>query len=306
MASAHTLKREYYDALRQLTLELSGIQLGRDHTFQIETRLAGLAREEGYGSLAEMIEELFASGHNRLAVRVVSTLLERDARFFSDLSGLGVFARHVLPRLAAKITVDDQGQRVLPRVLVFGCASGQDVWTLAILARQYADRHGIAQPMVTFVGADYPSTSLERAKAGVYTHFEVQRGLPTSQLVKYFTPAQAGEDERSGGDWQVEPRLREGVSYTDIHLLDRLDPLGMFDCVVFRASLARYSGPARVRVMRGVAGRLPEGAPLLLNSNEVLEEGWLLHAVPGAQGLYEKETPVPIAVTMPKRTRFGG
>ena len=308
-AGAQSLKREYYDALRQLTLELSGIQLGRDHTFLIETRLAGLARAEGFPSLADMIEELFATGHNRLAVRVVSALLERDARFFADIASAEVFARKVLPH----VTAHAEGR---PRVLVFGCGSGQDVWTLAMTARQFARAGGHESPVVDIVGADYPSASLERARAGVYTHFEVQRGLPTTQLVNHFSPMEGDHDLEGGdkqgngdgsrqGDWRVGARLREGVTFEGVHLLGRLDALGVFDAVLFRGALARYSGPARVRVLRGVVGALREGGMLLLGSDEVLENAWMLNAVEGARGLYVKAAPEVVEVAEVKRTRFG-
>ena len=314
-SGAQSLKREYYDALRQLTLDLSGIQLGRDHSFLIETRLAGLARTEGFPSLADMIEELFATGHNRLAVRVVSALLERDARFFADLASVGVFAKTVLPRLMKVENMNagdmNAGER-RPRVLVFGCGSGQDVWTLAMMARQFAHAQGRAQgaesgaggPVIDIVGADYPSASLERARAGVYTHFEVQRGLPTAQLVRHFTPVQQDQGGNQG-DWRVGERLREGVAFEGVHLLGKLDALGTFDAVVFRGALGRYSGSARVRVLRGVVGALRDGGMLLLGSDEVLESAWTLGAVEGARGLYVKAAPEVVEVAEVKRTRFG-
>ena len=286
-ASPHTLKREYYDALRQLTVELSGIQLGRDCAFLIETRLATLAREEGFESLADLVEDLFASGQNRLAVRVVSTLLERDTRFFEDLPSLGQFTKTVLPRLRSAIT-----DRPI-RLLSFGCASGQEAWTLAMLMRQIERRTGAFDWQV--IGVDYPSAALERARTGVYTHFEVQRGLPVQQLVANFEP-------HGADSWSVKTQLRDRVRFEDFHLLSKLDPLGEFDCTVFRGALARYSGPAQVRVVRGVSSVVREGGYLLMGSNEsITEVNSNFDAVDGMANLYRRRIPPP----PPKRTRFG-
>jgi len=81
---ALSLAPSYYDALRSLTLELAGINLGANHAFLVETRLSRLARDEGYESLDDMINELFNTGGSRLAVQVVSALTERDTHFYKD------------------------------------------------------------------------------------------------------------------------------------------------------------------------------------------------------------------------------
>jgi len=295
-ASPHTLKREYYDALRQLTLELAGIHLGRDHAFLIETRLAGLARAEGFPSLADMVDELFASGHNRLAVRVVSSLLERDVRFFSDMPSLKLFAGHVLPTLKREVT-----DRPI-RILSFGCASGQEVWTLAMICDQIGKKLGGLNVEIT--GVDYPSSALERGRVGVYTHFEVQRGLPVHQLLTHFEP-----HGPTGDDWIIKDSLRQNVSFEDFHLLSKLDPLGQYDCVIFRGALARYSGPAQVRVLRGVSHVVDERGFLLLGTRETVEHvNYGFDEVDHLPNLLRRRIVAPIVVeepVLPKKTHFG-
>ena len=83
MSAVLSLNPNYYEALKRLTLELAGVNLGADHAFLIETRLSGLARSEGFDTLSNMVEELFKSGQSRLAVQVVSSLLERDTHFYT-------------------------------------------------------------------------------------------------------------------------------------------------------------------------------------------------------------------------------
>lgn len=291
----HALKREYHDALRQLTVELAGIHLGREHGFLIETRLARLAREEGFASLADMVEELFATGQNRLAVRVVSALLERDARFFDDRASLEGFETTALAALSA-------ARQHRPRLLVFGCGAGQEVWTLAMLLRRTERRRaarGERSLQARIIGLDYPSAALERARAGVYTHFEVQRGLPAAELVENFEPVEAsaqgepGAGEHSTGehsaDWRVRDALRAAVRFEARHLLSNTTDLGGFDAVFFRGALERYVGSARERVARGVASLVAPGGFLQLGTNETLGvDGLGLEAVEGAPGLYTR------------------
>ena len=293
-----SLKREYYDALRQLTLELAGIHLGRDHAFLVETRLAGLARTEGFPSLADMVDELFASGANRLAVRVVSALLERDTRFWADRSSLETLRDVAIPALREFV----EGRRI--RILSFGCASGQEAWSVAMMAHNMRRRDPGLDVRVT--GVDYPSIALERAKAATYTHFEVQRGLPAVDLLAHFRPLADGDPGGGAEDWVVRPHLRETVDFRDAHLLSRFDELGRFDAVLFRGQLARYSGPAQVRVLRGVCSLVREGGYLLLGTGERPEHvGANFRET--APGLFHREPYVPPAPAPapPPRTRFG-
>lgn len=271
---ALSLAPSYYDALRRLTLELAGINLGANHAFLVETRLARLARKEGYDSLDQMIDELFKTGGSRLAVQVVSALTERDTHFFKDRTAFKRLRDVVLPDLHHK----RGGGRV--RILSFGCASGQESYAMAMTAHQM--RGELDDLKVDIVGVDYPSQALDRARAGRYTHFDVQRGLPIEYLVEYFNP------EKS--DWIIKDHIRAMVEFRDIHLLSKLDTLEEFHAVMFCGSLPHYSAPARVRVLRGLSGLVKENGFLILGEGENLNQmNFGFDRVdPNAPGLYKK------------------
>lgn len=253
---ALSLNPSYYDALRRLTLELAGINLGSNHAFLVETRLSRLAREEGYGGLEEMVDELFKTGGSRLAVQVVTALTERDTHFFKDQTAFKRLEEIVLPELHHK----RGGGRI--RLLSFGCASGQEPYGMAMLLHRMQDR--LAGMKVDVVGVDYPSQALDRAREGRYTHFDVQRGLPIRDLVEFF--------EAGKSDWVVKPHIREQVEFRDIHLLSKLDSLEDFHAVMFCGGLPHYSAPARVRVLRGLAGLVKENGYLILGEGESLSQ----------------------------------
>lgn len=253
---ALSLAPSYYDALRSLTLELAGINLGANHAFLVETRLSRLARDEGYESLDDMINELFNTGGSRLAVQVVSALTERDTHFYKDKPAFKRLREIVLPDLHRK----RGGGRV--RLLSFGCASGQEPYGMAMIAHQMRDQ--LEGLKVEIVGVDYPSQALDRARLGRYTHFDVQRGLPVKDLIDYFEP--------DNTDWVVKEHIRETVEFRDIHLLSKLDTLEDFHAVMFCGSLPHYSAPARVRVLRGLSGLVKENGFLILGKGENLSQ----------------------------------
>lgn len=273
MSAALSLKPSYYEALRRLTLEMAGVSLGKDHHFVVETRLSALSRREGFDSLADMVEELFSRGQTRLAVNVVSALLERERRFFDDKNSFAQLTDFVLPRLIA-------GYGGAPlRFLVFGCGSGQDAYSLAMtidkLEAQMPDLE------TEIVAVDYPSWALDRASAGQYTHFEVQRGLPIRDLAKYFT--------RSGEDWVITDDLRRRVAVKEFHLLSNAESLGRFHVILFRNALGHYSAPAQVRLLRNLAPiTLPHGYLMLGKDDELSRMNFGYDAVNGHAGLLKK------------------
>ena len=282
MRGALTLRPSYYEALRRLTLELAGVRVGSDHAFLVETRLATLAREEGYATLDAMIDELFGSGQTRLAVRVVSALVERDSHFNRDPASLDVL-EHAALRALSDVR---GGGRV--EILCYGCGSGQDVYSIAMRALALADEDRFGGMDIGVTGIDYPSQALDRAKRGRYTHFEVQRGLPAAQLARWFVP----EDD---GDWSVRPELMDHVAFREMHLLSGFDELSTYHAVTFRGALTHYSPPAQVRVLRGLSRLIKPYGYLLLGSEESLGDmNFGLDPVPGAPGLYRKrEVVVP-------------
>lgn len=254
MSGVLSLQPSYYEALKRLTLELAGVKLGEDHTFLVETRLSALARKEGFENLSDMIDQLFSRGQTRLAVQVVSALLERATRFFDDRKGFEILGDKILPTLHPLY----RGGRL--RILSYGCSSGQEVYSAAILA----DRMKAVFPdmEVQVVGVDYPSLALERAIEGRFTHFEVQRGLPIRHLIDYF--------DKDGEDWVVKPELRAKVRFADHNLLTGTEQLGTYQIVMFRGRLSQYSPPAIIRIMRSLSGLVCSNGYLMLGSEESL------------------------------------
>jgi len=275
---ALSLNPSYYDALRRLTLELAGINLGSSHAFLVETRLSRLAREEGYGTLEAMVDELFKTGGSRLAVQVVTALTERDTHFFKDKTAFKRLEEIVLPDLQRK----RGGGRI--RLLSFGCASGQEPYGMAMLLHRMREQMGDMK--VDIVGVDYPSQALDRAREGRYTHFDVQRGLPIQDLVDFF--------EAGKVDWVVKAHIRNSVEFRDIHLLSKLDTLEDFHAVMFCGGLPHYSAPARVRVLRGLAGLVKENGYLILGEGESLSQmNFGFDRATNETGLYiKREIPV--------------
>jgi len=273
MSAALSLKPSYYEALKRLTIELVGVKLGADHAFLVETRLSALARKEGFENLSQMIDELFSRGQTRLAIHVVTALLERASSFFDDRVGFEALGDIILPDLHPLY----RGGTL--RILSYGCSSGQEVYSAAILADKLADI--LPNMKVELTGVDYPSQALERAKAGRFTHFEVQRGLPIRHLIKYF--------DRDGEDWVVKKNLREKITFLDHNLLTDIGELGTYQIVLFRGHLSQFTQTASNKILRGLSNLVSTNGYLMLGCRESLgDTNFWFEAKAEAPGCYKK------------------
>lgn len=252
MSGTLSLKPSYYEALKRLTIELVGVKLGEDHAFLVETRLLALARKEGFESLSQMIEELFSRGQTRLAIHVVTALLERATSFFEGRKSFETIGDILLPNLHQAY----RGGTV--RILSYGCSTGQEVYSAAILVDKLAEI--LPNMNIELTGVDYPSQALERAKAGRFTHFEVQRGLPIRHLIKYF--------DRDDEDWIVKESLRSKITFIDHNLLADIADLGTYQIVLFRGHLGQITSPAKARILRSLSSLVSTNGYLMLGCHE--------------------------------------
>ncbi len=99
-----------------------------------------------------------------------------------------------------------------------------------MLLQEAAPRHAGWQ--VEIVATDLSTEVLEKARLGVYSQFEVQRGLPVQWLLKYFT--QIGEQ------WQIAPSLRAMVDFRPVQPAPRFEALGSFDVIFCRNVLIYF------------------------------------------------------------------
>jgi chemotaxis protein methyltransferase CheR len=159
----------------------------------------------------------------------------------------------VLPRLL-------EARRATRRLRIWSAAAstGQEPYTLAMILDQMQDQ--LAGWKVEILATDYSRPALQRARAGIYNHFEVQRGLPIQLLSRYF--------DKSGEDWQVAPRIRDAVTFQEANLLEPFAHLGRFDVVFCRNVLIYFDVPTKADVLDRIAEITADDGYLLLGASE--------------------------------------
>jgi len=261
-----------YDYLRKFLKERSGLVLTADKQYLVESRLLPVARKGGLAGLSDLVQRLKVPNAQAFAVEVVEAMMTNESFFFRDKLPFEHFREIMVPALLAARA----NQRRI-RIWSAAASTGQEPYSLAMCLKEIAPQ--IAGWRIDIVATDLSTEVLEKAKAGIYSQFEVQRGLPIQMLIKYFT--QVGET------WQIAPEIRAMVQFRPFNLMNDFASLGMFDVVFCRNVLIYFDQQTKVGVLER-AGRVVErdGYLVLGAAETVVGLTDSFKPVPDRRGLY--------------------
>jgi chemotaxis protein methyltransferase CheR len=261
-----------FEFICQILRERSGLVLTNDKAYLLESRLLPVARKWKLATFDDLVRTIRSRMDEAVIRDVVEAMTTNESFFFRDTKPFDQFKQLVLPTLLKHRA----GGKTI-RIWSAACSSGQEPYSLAmILSEMAAQLNGWK---IEIVGTDLSTEILTRAREGLYSQFEVQRGLPITMLVKYF--AQVGDR------WQINPKIRGMVQYREFNLLQDPAPLGRFDVVFCRNVLIYFDQPTKTRVLNSVAKMMPEDGFLFLGGAEtVLGITDRFQMVPGQRGVY--------------------
>ncbi|MBV9994009.1 MAG: protein-glutamate O-methyltransferase CheR [Caulobacteraceae bacterium] len=256
-----------------LTRARAGLRLAPEKTYFIESRLAPVARREGFESVSDLLAAIRARRDEALIWAAVEALAAGETCFFRDRTPFVLFKTELAPQLAAA----RRGRSV--RIWSAACATGQEIYSLAMLADELAMEDPELQ--IELAASDLSGLALERAQSGLYDQFEIQRGLPIRRLVRYF--------EKVDDHWRICPEVRRRVRWRRINLVAGLKAIGRFDVVFCRYVLSSMTEEAQRKVAQELAGVLAEDGFLVLGLKEsVAGLGEAFQPVVGRPGLYRR------------------
>jgi len=244
----------------------SGLVLTGERGFFAETRLSPLARREGASSVSDLVQRVKSGGDDRLMRAVVEAMLVQETAFFRDRAVFRALQDQVLPALAA-------ARKAPLRVWSAGCGTGQEPYTLAMMAEE-----GAAPADLDLFASDMSTAALEKAQSGLYTHFEVQRGLPIRSLLRHFEPA---EDA-----WRMREKVRAMVRWRRLNLVDDFNVANPFDLILCRNVVENFDEASRGKVLERLNRALAPDGWLLLGAHEAAPPGF---AAAGAAGLFRRK-----------------
>jgi len=259
-----------FGAIATMLKARSGLVLGPDKIYLLETRLAPLMKREGLRDLVALSAQMRPD--SALERAVVEAMTTNESLFFRDSKPFDALRQRILARLHA---ARPAGAPL--RIWSAAASTGQEAYSIAMVIQEMASTLGSRR--VDILGTDIAREPLQRARDGVYSQFEIQRGLPMQALVRHF--------DKDDGQWRIKPNLRSAVTFREWNLLADIRPLGQFDIVFCRNVLIYFDAPTKTRVLEAIAKQLtPDGVLFLGGAETVLGLTESLRAIQGEPGAY--------------------
>jgi chemotaxis protein methyltransferase CheR len=261
-----------YEYLRKILKERSGLDLSADKQYLVESRLVPLARKAGFAGIPELVAKM-KSGAEALTADVVEAMTTNETFFFRDKIPFDHLRETILPAL-----MQTRASRKLIRIWSAASSTGQEPYSIAMCLKEKAAQ--LAGWRFEIVATDLSQEVLEKSKAGIYSQFEVQRGLPIQLLVKYFT--------QTGELWQINADVRGMVQHRPLNLLQDFSHLGKFDVIFCRNVLIYFDQDTKANIFERMSRIVePDGMLMLGAAESVVGISDAFRPYPEKRGLYQ-------------------
>jgi len=265
-----------FDFIRKLLKQRSGLTLSAEKLYLVKSRLTPLARRAGFADLAALTRKL-RSGDEATIVEVVEAMTTNETFFFRDKIPFEHFKTFIMPSLLAT-----RARHKRIRIWCAAASTGQEPYSFAIALKEMGRQ--IEGFRIEIVATDISLDVLEKARSGIYSQFEVQRGLPIQMLIKYFT--------QSGEMWQLSPDIRAMVQFRPLNLLADFSKNGIFDLVVCRNVLIYFDQETKSGVIDRLARiTAPDGHLILGAAETTIGLSRAFRAITERRGLYAPVDP---------------
>jgi chemotaxis protein methyltransferase CheR len=260
-----------FEYLRKLLKERSGLDLAADKQYLVESRLTPLARKAGFSGIGDLVQKM-KNGAAALTVDVVEAMTTNETFFFRDKTPFDHLRETVIPAL-----LEARAARRNLRIWCAAGSTGQEPYSIAMCLKEAGA--ALSGWRTEIVATDLSQAVLEKSKAGIFSQFEVQRGLPIQLLVKYFT--------QTGELWQLNADIRGMVQHRQLNLLQDFSHLGTFDIIFCRNVLIYFDQTTKANIFDRLSRMLePDGVLALGAAESVVGITSAFKPYPDRRGLY--------------------
>ena len=244
-----------FEFLASILKQRSGLVLAPEKAYLLESRLMPVARKFGFAGLPELIVTVRKERPEELLRDITEAMTTNESLFFRDMKPFDQFRNLVIPKLVEA----RQSTRKI-RIWSAASSSGQEPYSIAIILMELQSLIGGWD--IEIIATDISVEMLNRARSGLYTQFEVQRGLSIATLVKYF--------KQVGEKWRLDAAVRSMVKFKEFNLLDDPVALGRFDIVFCRNVLIYFDQQTKSEVLARIAKSMPNDGVLYLGGAETV------------------------------------
>jgi len=265
------MRPDELDFMIRILRDRSGLALTPDKQYLIESRLTPIAQTQGHKDLSGLISLLRAGATEALLTEVTEAMTTNESSFFRDGKPFEQLRKTVLPLLRQSV-----GARRNLRIWSAACSNGQEPYTIAMTLRE----DNAPEWRYEILATDLAEKVINKAKQGIYSQFEVQRGMPIQLLIKYFK-------QESDLTWQIKEDLRSMIQYRVQNLLKDYMALGRFDLIFCRNVLIYFDEATKSNVIENMCNVLQPNGFLFIGSTEAITgKNTRLTEVEGCRGIY--------------------
>lgn len=243
-----------YEYLRKLLKDSSGLDLSADKQYLIESRLLPLSRKAGLSGISELVQKI-KGGSAALVAQVVEAMTTNETFFFRDKVPFDHFRDSIMPEL-----LQARAGRKSIRIWCAAGSTGQEPYSLAMCLKEMGA--ALSGWRIEILATDLSQEVLEKSRAGIYSQFEVQRGLPIQMLVKYF--------KQTGEFWQINADIRAMVQHRQLNLLHDFSQFGVFDVIYCRNVLIYFDQDTKINILNRLAKATEPDGFLVLGAAETV------------------------------------
>lgn len=249
---ASILNADDFAFIADFLKQKSGLSLTTDKSYLLETRLTPIAKANNLADVKALVDRLRANPAGPLAYQVIESMTTNESMFFRDAKPFDQLSKVILPDFKAK-------GKSLVRIWSAACSTGQEAYSISMVLKEEA----IKYPGMVFeiYGTDLAEKVLEKSRNGIYSQFEVQRGLPVAYLMKYF-------EQRPNNNWEIKDDIKKMVKFASGNLLASFAAMGRFDIIFCRNVLIYFDEKTKADVLERMAAILNPPGYLYLGGSE--------------------------------------
>jgi chemotaxis protein methyltransferase CheR len=241
---------------------LCGVVLDDSKAYLIETRLGGLAQENGCSTFSELYYKARSDASKSLPRQIIDAITTNETLFFRDSAPFEMLQYKILPDLIdrRKSKALSRSVPVPLRIWSAACSTGQELYSIAIILKEILG--DLNQYNLRLIGTDISNRAVAQASRGIYNKTEIERGLPGGKLERYFSILDGG--------WKIKDEIRAMVSFSHINLLDNFPSLGKFDIIFCRNVAIYFSDQDKTLLYKRLASMLEPDGYLIIGGTESL------------------------------------
>lgn len=244
--------QEQYDFIFSLIKNKSGIALNNDKKYLVNSRLWPIVRKRNFNNLAELFDDVKEKFNPDLINEIIDAITTNETSFFRDINFFKHLNEIIMPQIF-EMAPDKKD------ILIWSsaCSTGQEPYSLAINIKENFSH---LNKNFKIIASDISDNALEKAKSGIFSQFEVQRGLPITLLLKYFIQVER--------EWHIKDEIKNMVNFKKINLLDNLWEVNKFDLIVCKNVLIYFDETTKKNVLSKLIHKLEEYGVLMLGPSE--------------------------------------